>query len=80
MKVSKVYPLLVQKAQRKGLTQQEVDRVICWLTGYGQDGTQVSFIMGIPSWAVFGVFIPWILMVILTTIYGFFVMEGDEEE
>lgn len=29
-----VYPLYVQKAQKKGRTQQEVDEVICWLTGY----------------------------------------------
>jgi hypothetical protein len=29
-----VYPLYVQKAERKGRTQQEVDEVICWLTGY----------------------------------------------
>jgi hypothetical protein len=35
---SAVYPLYVQKAQRKGRTQQEVDRVICWLTGYDQAG------------------------------------------
>ena len=33
---SKVYPLYVNKAQRKGRTQAEVDRVICWLTGYTQ--------------------------------------------
>jgi hypothetical protein len=30
-----VYPLYVQKAERKGRTQQEVDEVIRWLTGYG---------------------------------------------
>lgn len=29
-----VYPLYVQKAERKGRTRDEVDRVICWLTGY----------------------------------------------
>jgi hypothetical protein len=33
-----VYPLYVQKATRKGRTQQEVDRVICWLTGYDDAG------------------------------------------
>ena len=33
-----VYPLYVAKAQRKGRTQEEVDRVICWLTGYDQAG------------------------------------------
>lgn len=34
MKLSKIYPLLVNKAVRKGRTQEEVDQVICWLTGY----------------------------------------------
>ncbi len=34
MKFSKIYPLLVNKAVRKGRTQEEVDQVICWLTGY----------------------------------------------
>ena len=29
-----VYPLYVQKAERKGRTQAEVDQIIAWLTGY----------------------------------------------
>ena len=29
-----VYPLYVKKAERKGRTKQDVDQVICWLTGY----------------------------------------------
>lgn len=33
---SKVYPLYVQKAERKGRTKAEVDQVIRWLTGYSQ--------------------------------------------
>ena len=36
MDFSKVYHLLVNKAERKGRTRQEVDEVICWLTGYSQ--------------------------------------------
>lgn len=38
MKFSKVYPLLVQKAERKHRTKEEVDEVICWLTGYDKKG------------------------------------------
>ncbi|MDH5832706.1 DUF2200 domain-containing protein [Luteimonas kalidii] len=38
MKFSSVYPLYVQKAQRKGRTQAEVDQVIRWLTGYTEAG------------------------------------------
>ena len=29
-----VYPHYVQKAERKGRKKEEVDQVICWLTGY----------------------------------------------
>lgn len=36
MKFSHVYPMYVQKAERKNRTKEEVDRVICWLTGYSQ--------------------------------------------
>ena len=35
---SAVYPLYVQKAERKGRTKEEVDQIICWLTGYDQRG------------------------------------------
>lgn len=38
MKFAKVYPLYVQKAERKNRTQAEVDRIICWLTGYDAAG------------------------------------------
>ena len=37
---AKVYPLYVQKAERKNRTKAEVDRIICWLTGYDQAGLQ----------------------------------------
>lgn len=31
---SSVYPMYVQKAERRNRTKEEVDRIICWLTGY----------------------------------------------
>lgn len=37
---AKVYPLYVQKAERKNRTKAEVDQIICWLTGYDQHGLQ----------------------------------------
>jgi hypothetical protein len=33
-----VYPMYIKKAERKGRTRQEVDQVICWLTGYDLPG------------------------------------------
>lgn len=38
MKFEKVYPLLVQKAERKGRTKDEVDEIIFWMTGYDEAG------------------------------------------
>lgn len=35
---AKVYPMYVQKAERKGRTQHEVDRIICWMTGCDEAG------------------------------------------
>lgn len=37
MSLAKIYPLLVNKAVRKGRTQEEVDEIICWLTGYSHN-------------------------------------------
>ena len=39
-KFARVYPLYVQKAERKNRTKEEVDQIICWLTGYNQVGLQ----------------------------------------
>ena len=58
MKFSKIYPLLVQKALKKGRTQEEVDEVISWLTGYsGEEIERIaqseldygSFFLNAPS-------------------------------
>lgn len=43
---AKVYPMYVEKAQRKGRTKEEVDEVIRWLTGYTQAGLQKQIDQG----------------------------------
>jgi len=35
-----VYPLYVKKAERKGRTKEEVDKIIFWLTGYDKQSLQ----------------------------------------
>lgn len=37
MLFSEVYPLYIQKAEKKGRTKAEVDEIICWLTGYDEE-------------------------------------------
>ena len=36
MSFASVYPLYIKKAEKKGRTKTEVDKIICWLTGYSQ--------------------------------------------
>ncbi len=55
MKVSKVYALLVAKAERKGRTRAEVDAVAAWLTGYDMnsidpDMTYAEFFNHAPAY------------------------------
>lgn len=40
MSFASVYPLYIQKAEKKGRTKAEVDEIIFWLTGY--DRTQLN--------------------------------------
>lgn len=42
MPFARVYPLLVQKAERKGRTKEEVDQLIFWLTGYDAEGLSMQ--------------------------------------
>jgi hypothetical protein len=46
MPFAKVYPMYVQKAERKGRAKAEVDQVICWLTGYDAAGLQQQIDQG----------------------------------
>ena len=59
MPFSKVCSCLMQKAERKGRTRDEVDAVTTWLTGYAvdqlrsmgsDDTTYGAFIDGAPAW------------------------------
>jgi hypothetical protein len=39
---SSVYPHYVAKAEKKGRTKTEVDAIVCWLTGYSQEGLEAQ--------------------------------------
>lgn len=40
MPFSSIYPLLIQKAEKKGRTKEEVNEIIFWLTGYDEQSLQ----------------------------------------
>ena len=55
MPFTKLYTCLVEKAEKKGRTKEEVDEVIRWLTGYENiaaigDVTYGAFLADAPSW------------------------------
>lgn len=53
MSFAKVYPLLVQKAERKGRTKAEVDEIIYWLTGYNTEGLESQIEKGVDLTAFY---------------------------
>ena len=46
MKFANLYPVYVQKAERKNRTKEEVEEIICWLTGYDREGLQKHIELG----------------------------------
>lgn len=40
MSFASVYPLYIQKSEKKGRTKEEVDQIIFWLTGYDAQSLQ----------------------------------------
>lgn len=53
MAIASVYPAYVNKVERKGRTVEELDRVICWLTGYDDAGLHAAIAEGISVEAFF---------------------------
>lgn len=40
MSLASVYPHYIKKAEKKGRTREDVDTIICWLTGHDQKSLQ----------------------------------------
>ncbi|ECJ8571429.1 DUF2200 domain-containing protein [Listeria monocytogenes] len=53
MSFASVYPLYIQKAEKKDRTKEEVDEIIFWLTGYDQDSLQQAIDQAIDFEAFF---------------------------
>jgi hypothetical protein len=54
MSFASVYPLYIQKAEKKGRTKAEVDTIICWLTGYNHQSLQQQIDNNIDFETFFG--------------------------
>jgi hypothetical protein len=44
MPFSNIYPLYIQKAEKKGRTKEEVNEIIFWLTGYDEHSLQQQIV------------------------------------
>ncbi len=53
MLFSKIYLLLVSKAEKKGRTKEEVDQIICWLTGYTEQDIERAIFNSVTYGAFF---------------------------
>ena len=54
MPFSRIYLLLVAKAEKKGRTRDEVDAVIRWLTGYDEQGLRLQLERSVDQRTFYG--------------------------
>lgn len=47
MSFASIYPMYLQKIERKGRSKEELDQVIYWLTGYDEQGLQKQIDQGV---------------------------------
>ncbi len=53
MAFSRLYPLYINKAERKGRTKEEVDKILRWLTGYSQEAIESQIEQGVDAESFF---------------------------
>ena len=61
----------------------------CYLNGYGRTIDDLTFVLGFPDWVFWGIVAPWTFCVVLSWVFGCFVMtdadlgegmdEGDDD-
>lgn len=47
MSFASIYPMYIQKVEKKGRSKEELDQVIYWLTGYDEQGLQKQIDSGV---------------------------------
>ncbi|MDL2253893.1 DUF2200 domain-containing protein [Ruminococcaceae bacterium OttesenSCG-928-I18] len=53
MEFARIYPMYIEKAEKKGRTKEEVNEIIRWLTGYDEAGLQAQLESGTSLEAFF---------------------------
>ena len=52
----------------------------CALFGYRRDPEELVTVLGMPSWVVWGIAVPWLFATSVTVYFGFFVMKDQPLE
>lgn len=47
MSFASIYPMYIQKVEKKGRSKEELDQIIYWLTGYDEQGLQKQIDRGV---------------------------------
>jgi hypothetical protein len=50
----------------------------CAAFGYERDPQSLTFVLGIPDWVFYGVFVPWTVCTVLSFVISQFVMRDDD--
>ncbi|MCA9156369.1 MAG: hypothetical protein R3C99_20220 [Pirellulaceae bacterium] len=53
----------------------------CYIVGYAEPGTEPASTplwLGMPAWAFFGVFLPWVVVDVVAVWFCFFFMQNDD--
>lgn len=49
----------------------------CYLFGYGRSADSLKFVLWFPDWVFWGIVVPWLACVVITSYFAFRIM-GDE--
>ena len=55
MSFASIYPMYLQKIEKKGRSKEELDQVIYWLTGYDEQGLKKQIDQGVDMETFFSV-------------------------
>ena len=52
----------------------------CYRFGYGISADELTFVWGFPSWAFWGIFVPWTACTVVATVFSLFIMTDQPLE
>lgn len=50
----------------------------CGLRGYGRTADDLTFVLGVPDWAMWGVIAPWTVCLVICWVFAYWIMSDAE--